>query len=317
MGLFKFFKDLAWNSGKKFFENGCSQLAAAITYYTVFSIFPFTIFVASLAGLMLDDEAQENIVDEILEWIPPSQDQGRADLESAIDALSTPEAQVAGLIGLVVLLWSASSMFNSVRRALNIIFDDPQYSRPWVPQKLIDLGLVLGLGLFFVGSVLASTMLTLARNRSDGVQLPGDSDASSFWTLLDYGVATTLAFMGFTLLYLIVPSRPRRLVDVWLGALVGAIAFNLVAAGFGFYVSNFTDLSAIYGSLAAVMAFLLWVFISAQVMLLGAAVAAVYPRVRTGEFSQESMGGMKVAFPKQVEAAVKSLFVKKPPAGSA
>jgi membrane protein len=309
--LIRFITDLAWNSGKEFFKDACPQLSAAITYYFVFSIFPFTIFAASIVGLVLSEEAQDDLIDEILEWIPLSQDQGRADLEQAIDALSTSEAQVAGLIGLVVLLWSASSMFNSVRRALNIIFGEDEYRRPWVPQKLIDLGLVLGLGLFFVASAFAGTLISFARNSSDDWRYPGDADGSALWTLAEYGVAATIAFAGFTILYLIVPSRPRRLADVWPGALIAAIAFQVAVVSFGWWIRTFSDMSAIYGSLTAVMVFLLWVFLGAQIMLAGAEVASVYPRVRAGEFRQEGMEGIGPPLTQQVRDLVVGLFVRR------
>lgn len=313
--MFHFLKDLAWNSGKEFFKNGCPQLAAAITYYAVFSIFPFMILCVTIAGALLDQEAQDNIVDEILKWLPFTEDEGREDLEDALDALSGSTAQAVGLVGLGLLLWSASSMFNSVRRALNIVFGDPTYTRPFVPQKLIDLAFVLGLGLFFAASAFTSTLLTLLRNRSDDVKWPAEVSGSLLWMGIEWIVAALLAFIAFTVLYLVAPSRPRRLVDVWPGALVAAILFQVAVSGFGWYVSSFTDYSVIYGSLSAIIAFLFWLFISAEIMLIGAEIASVYPRVRAGEFRQEGMGGMGVPLHQQAINAAIGLFVRRPPPG--
>jgi membrane protein len=314
--LIRFLKDLAWNSGKKFYKDACPQLAAAITYYAVFSIFPFTIFAASVAGLLMDEEAQANLVDEILKWVPLDEVEARSDIETAIDSLTGSTARVAGLIGLLTLLWSASSMFNSVRRALNIIFQDPEYRRPWVPQKLIDLGLVLGLGLFFIASLFGSTLLTLGRRRSDDFAWPGDLSGGIIWNVLEFAVPAALAFVGFTILYLIAPSRPRRIVDVWPGALFAALSFQAAVILFGVYVQRFADYSAIYGSLATVMLFLFWVFLSGQIMLAGAEIASVYPRVRSGGTRQEGMAGLSVPLRKQITDAVLSLFVKPPPTGN-
>lgn len=311
-----FLKDLAWNSGKKFYKDACPQLAAAITYYAVFSIFPFTIFAASVVGLLLDEEAQANLVDEILKWIPLDEVEARSDIESAVNSLTGSTARVAGLVGLLALLWSASSMFNSVRRALNIIFRDPDYSRPWVQQKLIDLGLVLGLGLFFIASLFGSTLITLARHRSDDFAWPGDLSGGIIWNVLEFAAPAALAFVGFTILYLVVPSRPRRIVDVWPGALFAAIVFQAAVVIFGVYMQRFADYSAVYGSLATVLLFLFWVFLSGQVMLMGAEIASVYPRVRSGETRQEGMAGLSVPLRRQIADAVVSLFVKRPPSGS-
>src|SRR6202158_2445766 len=122
--MFRFLKDLLWNTGKRDYADNCPQLAAAITYYVIFSLFPLLIFVVGIASLFLNTNLQNDIVNEVLKDIPLSQGEGRNTVQNAVKAISGPNATVIGLIGLLGMLWAGSSMFTAVRRALNIVYRD-------------------------------------------------------------------------------------------------------------------------------------------------------------------------------------------------
>jgi membrane protein len=311
--VFRFVKDLVWNTGKKFFADNCPQLAAAITYYVIFSLFPLLIFIAGIVGLFLDSGAQETIVNDVLKEIPFSQGDGRQTVVDAVQAISGKNAPLISLIGLLGLMWSSSSMFGSIRRAMNIIYRDIDYQRPWFQQKIVDLALVFGLALFFISSVAASAALIVIRQRSDELGVLGtfSEDIGFMWTIAEFVLPAVLSFIAFLVAYTLVPSRSRNLGNALPGALVATFLFEVVKYGFSFYVTNFRNFDLVFGSLGAIATFMFWVYINAQILLLGAGVAAVYPQVRHQMFRQPRFKGMGVPFPMKVVRAVKSLFVRR------
>jgi membrane protein len=310
--VFRFLKDLVWNTGKKFFADNCPQLSASITYYVIFSLFPLLIFIAGIVGLFLDADAQHSIVDNVLKEIPFNQDNGRQTVEDAVAAISGRNAPLYSLIGLAGLLWASSSMFGSIRRAMNIIYREIDYSRPWFQQKVVDLVLVFGLALFFIASVAATTILIVIRERSDELGVLGtfSDDVGFVWTFWEFLIPAILSFIAFSVAYTLVPSRNRNLANAVPGAAVATVLFEAVKYGFSFYVTNFKNFDLVFGSLGAVASFMFWVYINAQILLLGAEVAAVYPRVRDQSVRQPQLAGMGVPFYVKVFRAIRSLFVR-------
>src|SRR5690606_20441571 len=126
---------------KRYAEHGCSLLAAGISYYVLFSIFPLLIFSVGIIGVFLQNEGlQEDLVDAVMSTIPLTQDEGRDDVTAAIRQVSAASTSAIGVIGLITMGWAASSVFGAVRRSLNIA-NAVEVHRPWVPQKLLDLSM--------------------------------------------------------------------------------------------------------------------------------------------------------------------------------
>jgi membrane protein len=313
--LLRFAKDLVWNSVKKFQRDQCTQLAASITYYVIFSLFPLLIFLAGAVGLFLNSSAQHDIVNEVLNQVPLNEGEGRNSVNDAVRAISGSKAPIISIIGLLGMAWSGSAMFTSIRRALNIIYREPEYTRPWFWQKVVDLSLVFGIGVFFLASIAASTGLRVIEARSDDLDWVGrlSDDLGAVWTLGEYVIPFVLSFLAFVVLYTLVPSRNRNLGNAWPGALVAAVLFEVVKFGFSFYVTNFKNFDLVYGSLGAVATFMFWVYVSGQIMLFGAEVATVYPQAREGKFRQPRLPTMGVPLQTKVMRAVRSLFVRDVP----
>lgn len=310
---FRLIKDLTVTSVKAFQKDNCPQLAAGITYYVLFSIFPLLIFLAGIVGLFLSTSTQQDVVNQVLKQIPLNDQQGRRNVADAVKALSGPRAPVFGAIGLLGMAWSASGMFAAVRRSLNIINGDAGRPRPWFWQKVVDLSLVLGVGVFIGASIAASAALRIVQVRADDLAWAGRlSEHMGFaWTLGEILAPLVFSLSAFAVLYTRVPSQAKRLADAWPGAVVAGLAFELVKFGFSFYVTNFSNFDLVFGSLGAVATFMFWVFISAQIMLFGAEVADVYPRLREGaKRRQEKLAGMGEPLQARLTKAVRRLFVR-------
>ena len=279
---------LVFRSVKAYFDDSCSQRAAALSYYVLFSLFPLIIFSVGIIGLFLQDEAlQADIVDEIMANIPLSQDEGRSDVTDALQKVSQDRSGAIGGIGLIGLAWSGSALFGVLRSSMNVMFHVRQ-PRPVLIQKLFDLGIVLSFTPFFVLSIAATSLLRIAQRTSEDIPLLGDSaEALGFgWLVASFLLPVAISFVAFFLVYWLVPAqrlRPRHLVP---GALLAAVLFEVVKIGFNVYLENFSNYDVVFGSLGAVVAFLFWVYLSANIMLLGAELASETPGVASGMYDQ-------------------------------
>jgi len=258
-------------------------MAAAISYYALFSLFPLLIFMVSIFGIFLQSSSlQEDLIDKVLEFIPLTSGEGRNEVKDAIDAIAGISIPLS-IVGLLGLAWSASALFGAIRTSLNIAWDI-ETSRHFVKQKLLDLGMVAGVGVFFLLSIGTTALLRTTQEASSDILGPLSSNTAVFWRTIPYLMPAIFSFGAFIVLYRFVPNTPTKIRDVWPGALIAAISFEIIKNGFSFYLANFGRYDVIYGSLGAVVALLFWMYLSAVVLLFGAEVASEYPRVRSGKY---------------------------------
>ncbi len=273
---------------KEFGDDNCSQMAAAISYYVLFSLFPLLIFSVGILGLLLQNSAVEKeFIDLVLENLPIDEGESENDVRDAIQGIAGIGSGALGLVGLLGMAWSGSNMFGIIRRSLNIAYDIDLH-RPLVRQKLLDLGMVFMFTPFFISSIAATALFRSARQRSADIPTVGDWSESLGlgWDILGAFIPLAMSFVAFLVLFWIVPATKVKISDAWVGALVSAILFELSKAGFSFYLERFGNYDVIFGSLGAVVVMLFWIFISANILLLGAEVASEYPRVKRGDYDK-------------------------------
>jgi membrane protein len=281
-----------------FFAHGCTQRAAAISFYALFSIFPLAILCVAVLGLVANDqEARNQVVGFFLDRLPITEDKGRRFLEKAMKT-ATREGAGFGVLGIATLLFAASNVMGSIRQALNAAFRVEE-RRPPAQAKLWDLFGVLVFGVL----VTASLALTLLDKVVD------DTDSDLVQTLQQVGriVPLLLAILVFTALFRFVPAERPRVRDIWPGVLVAAIGYELAKRGFALYLTNFANYGAVYASLGAVIAFLVFTYITAFIALLGAEMAAEWPCVRAGDYD----GPPGPPFHRQVADWIVGLFVRR------
>lgn len=277
---------LARETLREFGADHCSLMAAGISYYVIFSIFPLLLFLISVLSFFLTDaDAKERVVNVVLEQIPLTQDEGRDFIRQLIDQVIAARG-VLGVLGLAGVIWSASAIFGAMRTALNVVWDIER-KRPLVQQKLIDLSLVLGVGLFFLLSLGSTTLLQIVRNLTDEALGPISQATGVLWNAAFLVLPGILSFMGFTVLFHFLPNTQVRWREALFGALIAALLFEVGKNAFAIYVRNFGNYQATYGALGGLFAFLFWTYLSASFMLLGAEAAAELPRVLRGDYWRE------------------------------
>ena len=220
------------------------QLSAALAYHVLLSLFPLLIFLVAILGLALNDEAtRERVVDWLLDLLPVTED-ARDTVESAVEGISTP-ASAAGLLSLIPLIWAASGAMAAIRKGLDVVWK-PEQRRPAGRAKLLDVLLVLLAGAFVLVSVGLTVIIQVALDRADLGAFEAVVSAAGELTRL--ALPFLFTFATFVLLYARVPWARPPFRTVWLGALVAALAFEVLKVGFGIYLSHFANYNLIYGS---------------------------------------------------------------------
>jgi membrane protein len=255
------------------------QMAAAISYYVLFSLFPLTIFLVGIFGILVRDDARrERLVEWLLDRLPLSDAAGPS-LDGAVSGLATP-ASLAGLAALVGVLWSASAMMGAMRAALAAVWA-PELRRNFVRGKALDLLLVMLAGLLVLVAFALTLVVRLIGRLSDelaGWLEPVKDVVSVAGALTETLVPLTLVFVTILLLYRYVPPIRPAFADLWLPALLATIALQVTTTGYAYYLSRFADYNLVYGSLGAVVGFLVLVYLAATVFIFCAELAAVWSR---------------------------------------
>lgn len=255
---------LAEATVRGYFDDRGPQLAAAITYFGLFAVFPLAILLVAGFGLVVGDgSARREVIDFVMRNVPLRED-GRGDLEAALQEV-TSNAQAFGVVGIAGLVFSASGLMGAVRHALSLAFDVEE-RRPPLRGKLVDIGLVLAVGIAAGVSLVLTVLARLA--------VPVGPWVGEL-------APAVLAGVLFALLYRFVPARRPRWRDCLPGAAVAALGYEAIKRGFAFYLAEFASYGAVYGSIAAVIAFMFFVFLAANVFVVGAELAAAWPRYAT------------------------------------
>jgi membrane protein len=266
-----------------FGEDRCSHMAAAISYYALLSLFPLLILLVSVIGIFLRSSSlQQDLVNEILDFLPLTQDKGANEVSQAVRAIAGVSIPLT-IVGLGGMAWSAGAMFGVIRSSLNVAWGS-SHRRSFVRQKLLDFAMMAGFGGFFLLSIGTTGLLRATQEASSDLLGPLSGNSFFFWRAVSFAVPALLSLGAFAALYRYVPSAPVRMSGVWAGAVTAAFLFELAKNGFSFYLANFSRYDLVYGSLGAVVTFLVGLYLSAAVLLFGAEVAAEYPKVVSGQY---------------------------------
>lgn len=248
-------------------EDRCLQVAGSLTYTTLLALVPLvTVALALVTAFPVFGKFTEGVDDWLADNVLPEQ------VANAITGYLAQFAEKAArltAVGIAFLAVTALMMMLTIDRALNQIFR-VGHSRP-IAQRLLTYWAVLTLGPVLLGLSVSMTswLVSASMGFARGLPLVGQA--------LLLVVPVLLTALAFTLLYLWVPNRRVRVRDAVVGGLFAAVLFELMKRGFALYIARFPTYTAVYGAFAAVPIFLVWLYLSWVVVLLGAAATALIP----------------------------------------
>lgn len=270
-------KSVLRRTGKEFKEDDLQDRAAALTYYGVLSIFPALLVLVSLLGL-LGASATQKVLDNLQRLAPGSV---RDIIGDAVTQLQNTggTSGVIAVVGLLGALWSASGYIAAFIRTSNAVYDLPEGRPSWKVTPL-RLALTVALTVLLAASaviVVFTGPLAQRVGRTIGL---GDT-ALTVWSIAKWPVLVLLVVLMIALLYWAAPNvRGRGFRWVTPGSLVAVLVWLLASAAFAFYVANFASYNKTYGTLAGVIIFLVWLWLSNLAILLGLELDAELARER-------------------------------------
>jgi YihY family inner membrane protein len=248
--------------------------ASSIAYYALLSLFPFFLLLFSIvASITSSDADRDTVLGFVFRYFPRQFDFVTRNLQEM------QRAQVPLSVGgAAVMIWAAMGVFGAVTSAINHAWGvekQPSYFK----HKLISFVMLVFAGLLLLLGLLMVSLINVAEARWFAGVIEG---LPRLLVLQSFAIrwATTLIFIFVVgLVFYFVPNAKVRFRDVWVGAVLTGLLWRGALAGFSHYVRDLSRFS-VHGSIAAVVVFLVWVYISAVILLYGVEVTAAYARLR-------------------------------------
>lgn len=263
---------------REFSKDQCTDLAAALVYYSVLALFPALIALVSLLGVFGQGQSTIDSLLTIVGQVGPS---------SAVDTLrpiieklaSAQGAGIALVVGLLGALWSASGYVGAFSRAMNRIYEIGEGRPVWKLRPVMLLVTFISVVLIAVAAL--ALVITGPVAKAVGDQIGVGSTAVLVWDIAKWPVILAIMVFIVALLYYATPNvKQPKFTWLSVGAIFAIVVWILASAAFGFYVATFSSYNKTYGSLAGVIVFLLWLWITNLALLLGAELDAELERGR-------------------------------------
>jgi membrane protein len=264
---------------KEFREDNLTDSAAALTYYSVLSLFPALVALVSIVGLFGDPRSTTRTLGELVSQVGPAS--ATRTLRSTIESL-TAHRSAAGVllvVGIGASLWSASGYVGAFIRASNFIYEVREGRPFWKLrplQLLVTLGMVLMLALVAIMLVVSGPVASAV-----GGAIGASDAAVTAWNIAKWPVLLAVVLTMFAVLYYVSPNvRLPGFRWITPGSLLALAAWVIASAGFAFYVAHFASYNRTYGTLGGAVTFLVWLWIGNLALLLGLELNAELERSR-------------------------------------
>lgn len=262
------------NSFRRFLAAHATEGASSIAYYALFSVFPLLVFLIAVATSLIADETVMTFIFDFIEQTLPLyfQDLIKGNIEQALALRGS--VQIVSTIG---LLWGASGVFTAITHNIDRAWHIPE-RRNFIFSRLVGLGMIASIttGLFvlwFLSTTLVKLLPALEIPLWNGESIHVYN--SYLWSILSRFIPYFLILFAFINLYKWVPNTSVYWREAFWGAAVAGLAWELAQRGFSWYLtSGWARYQLVYGSLGAMIAFLLWLYVSGLIVLYGAHLSA-------------------------------------------
>lgn len=272
-----------WRAFVDFYNSDNLTYAASIAYYSLLSLFPFALLAFSLLGRVTADEhVRAGVLRFVLRYFP-----GQFEfITRQLDAFQLNTITL-GVAGTIALIWGALGFFGAISTAVNYAWK-VEKTRSYWKHKLFSF-----LMLLVAGALLVAAMLLVSATQLIGTTWFARvlSQFPSLLVLRSFAIrnATTVMFILVVgLVYYFVPNAKVRFRDVWVGAVLTGLLWKGTLWGLGWYMRDMTRFNRVNGSIAAVVVFLVWVYVQAVILLYGVQFTAAYARLRRRRLDESS-----------------------------
>jgi membrane protein len=286
-------------------EDRAPQLAAALAYYTIFSMAPLLVIIIAIAGLVFGQEAAQNqIVGQIQGMVGQ---EGATFIQSMLQNANKPAQGVfATIVGLVTLLLGAAGVFGQMKAALNVIWNvEPEKVSgvagvvKAIKNQLLNFGMVLGIGFLLLVSLVLSAAITAVGNIAVDAGI-----SEGIWHIVEIVVSFGVITLLFAAIYKVLPDTEITWHDVLIGAAMTSLLFTVGKWLLGLYLGR-SSVASPYGAAGSLVVLLVWIYYSAQILFLGAEFTQVYANTYGSKLTSDSAAAESAA-PKSEPSRVKA-----------
>ncbi|MGI6457186.1 MAG: YihY/virulence factor BrkB family protein [bacterium] len=266
-------------SYQRWSDDNASQMAAALAYYTIFSLAPMLILVIAIAGVVWGEEAARGELKNQMQNIVG--ESSAAFLQEMISNTSKPGSSATGwatLAGVFILIWGATGVFAQLQASLNQIWGiQPKpggygmMARQLIRKRLTSFLVILGVGALILLSLCLSAALNFVSTQMSG----SIADTSVLWNLLDFAGTFIVITLLFAMIFKVLPDAHIEWRQVWAGAVITALLFTIGKFLLGLYLGS-GSVSSTFGAAGSLVLLLIWIYYSSQILFFGAEFTHTY-----------------------------------------
>lgn len=264
----------AWRGVTELYDSEGLTHAASIAYYALLSLFPILLLALVILGQMTSNAAER---DEVVRFVFRYFPRQFEFISRQLDAFQTEPVRF-GIGGILALIWASLGVFNAVTSAVNHAWA-VEKRRSFLGHRLVGFLMMVSAGLVLMLGLVIASLVRLAETRL------GEVFARSPWLdwfsgIVASYVATLLLIGCVALIFYFIPNTRVRFRDVWPGAILVGVLWRIAFLLFSWYASDLATWNVIHGSIAAVVVFLLWIYVSAVILIYGVEMTATYARLQ-------------------------------------
>ncbi|MEO6095628.1 MAG: YihY/virulence factor BrkB family protein [Fibrobacteria bacterium] len=254
-------------AAKRFLRIDGTHWAGSFAFNAFFSLFPLISLFVTFAAFFVDREIAKRAIITYVEGYVPLDGQMRARIVGSIAGVIQARER-AGIVAVIILIWTALQCFTTLVRATNRAWGDEAYNWWRLPLKGMAL---LGVT---AGDVLLGMAAPVLAHVVTSLVFPANKFGSWFYALWGFVVPLLMLFLGLTLFYRLAPRRTTRFAEVWVAAACATALLQTTESLFVLYLKHFAALNAVYGVFGGIMALLLWIYLSGCGFIFGACLCA-------------------------------------------
>ena len=286
---------LAWRTVNRFIDDDCPTMAAALAYYTAFSLPPLLIIIMAIAGVVLGQQAVRGEIDHQMTSLVGAQVAEQIEQMVRHARERTAQGRLAATLGAGALVFAATTSFAQLQNALNHIWHvepDPNQNgiRNFLMKRVISFGMVVSVAFLLLISLSLSAALGLIGGRIDYFLPQGFSAVVLEW--FDAGISFLVITLLFAAMFKVLPDAQIQWREVWLAAIITAVFFVVGKSLVGLYLGN-SNITEAYGAAGSLAVILLWTYYSAMIFFFGAQLTRVWTET-TGASPEPEEGAVKV-----------------------
>ena len=265
----------AWRGLVELLNSNDLTHAASIAYYALLSLFPFLLLIISLLGSVTADESdRQAVLGFVFRYFPTQLDF----VTSQLDGFRASRLQL-GVGGLLALVWGSLGVFGAVTSAVNEAWG-VEKQRSFLKHRLVSFLMLVAAGGVMMISLMIVSLVEVAERSRFGTIIASIRQLHVLELVGFEYVGTSLVIIAVGLVFYFIPNAKTRFRDVWVGAILTGTLWRFAFDGFSWYLGRNTSMRMIHGSVAAILGFLLWIYVSSIILMYGVEFTASYARMR-------------------------------------